>query len=62
MQFSYAFFFKVMLPDDDGNPTGRGITFFDFAGIWTIFPKLKHSKVELEPFEKNTFFPPDPLK
>jgi hypothetical protein len=33
MQFSYAFFYKVMLPDDDGNPTGCGIIFFDSAGI-----------------------------
>ncbi len=29
---------------------------------WHLVEQIKHSEVELGPFEKNTFFPPDPLK
>jgi hypothetical protein len=30
--------FKVLLPDDENDPTGRGIRFSKKAGIWRVFP------------------------
>jgi len=46
MQFRYTFFQKVTLPDDDGDPTGREIT-FDYADMNNFSLKNKGIAVEI---------------